>query len=80
MNGSSTNYGLTKVLKKFLHERKQAKLQWLQDPSQINAHNVNNISVKQVKISGTEGISDRQKSLSFTQTGSTKILATCILA
>jgi hypothetical protein len=46
-------------VKKFLHERKQAKLQWLQDPSQINVHNVNNTSVKQVNISGTEGTSDR---------------------
>jgi hypothetical protein len=41
------------------HERQQAKLQWLQDPSQMNAHNVNNTSAKQVNISGTEKTSDR---------------------
>jgi hypothetical protein len=38
---------------------KQAKLQWLQDPSQINADNVNHTEVKQVNISGTEGIFER---------------------
>jgi 5-methylcytosine-specific restriction endonuclease McrBC GTP-binding regulatory subunit McrB len=28
---------------KLLHQRKQAKLQWLQDTSQINGDNLNNI-------------------------------------
>jgi hypothetical protein len=28
---------------KLLDERKQAKLQWLQDPSEINRDNVNNV-------------------------------------
>jgi hypothetical protein len=28
---------------KFLDQRKQAKLQWLQDPSKINGDNLNNI-------------------------------------
>jgi hypothetical protein len=31
---------------KFLDQRKQAKLQWLQDPSKINGDNVNNIRHK----------------------------------
>ena len=28
----------------FLEQRKQAKMQWLQDPSQINVDNLNNVS------------------------------------
>jgi hypothetical protein len=28
---------------KLLYQRKQAKLQWLQDPSEINGDNLNNI-------------------------------------
>jgi hypothetical protein len=28
---------------KLLYQRKQAKLQWLQDPSEINADNLNNV-------------------------------------
>jgi len=28
----------------FLNQRKQAKMQWLQDPNQSNVDNVNNIS------------------------------------
>jgi hypothetical protein len=28
---------------KLLHQRKQAKLQWLQDPSEINGDNLNNV-------------------------------------
>jgi hypothetical protein len=28
---------------KLLDYRKQAKLQWLQDPSEINGHNMNNV-------------------------------------
>jgi hypothetical protein len=28
---------------KLVHQRKQAKLQWLQDPSEINSDNLNNI-------------------------------------
>jgi hypothetical protein len=32
---------------KLLHQRKQAKLQWLQDPSEINGDNLNNIRSQQ---------------------------------
>jgi hypothetical protein len=28
---------------RFLDRRKQAKIQWLQDPSQSNVHNLNNV-------------------------------------
>ena len=28
---------------RFLHQRKQAKMQWIQDPSQSNVNNLNNI-------------------------------------
>jgi hypothetical protein len=31
---------------KLLHHRKQAKLQWLQDPSEINGNNLNNIKLE----------------------------------
>jgi len=36
---------------RFLDQRKQAKMQWLQDPNQTNANNVNNVQL--VDISGT---------------------------
>jgi len=28
---------------RFLHQRKQAKMQWLQDPSQSNVDNISNV-------------------------------------
>jgi hypothetical protein len=31
---------------KLLHQRKQAKLQWLQDPSEINGDNLNNVRLE----------------------------------
>jgi hypothetical protein len=31
---------------RLLHQRKQAKLQWLQDPSEINGDNLNNVRRK----------------------------------
>jgi uncharacterized protein YaaR (DUF327 family) len=31
---------------KLLDQRKQAKLQWLQNPSEINGHNLNNVRCK----------------------------------
>ena len=38
----------------FLDQRKQAKMQWMQDPSQSNVDNLNNVSVKLADISGTK--------------------------
>jgi hypothetical protein len=35
-----------------LNQREQAKLQWLQDPSEVNGDNLNNIKVKPAGISG----------------------------
>jgi hypothetical protein len=40
MDGSSMNHGLMKKVQ-FLDLRKQAKMQWLQDPNQSNLDNVN---------------------------------------
>jgi hypothetical protein len=37
---------------KLLDQRKQAELQWLQDPSEINGDNLNNETMKQPDISG----------------------------
>jgi hypothetical protein len=31
---------------KLLYQRKQTKLQWLQDPSEINGDNLNNVSLE----------------------------------
>jgi hypothetical protein len=46
---------------KLLDRRKQARLQCLQDPSEINEDNLNNTNVKPVGISGIkEGVSQRQ--------------------
>ena len=43
----------------FSNQRKLAEMQWLQDPNQINADNLNNADVKLVDISGKEeGISE----------------------
>jgi hypothetical protein len=35
-----------------LNQRKQVKQQWLQDPSEINGDNLNNINVKPAGIAG----------------------------
>jgi hypothetical protein len=44
-----------------LGKRKHAKLQWLQDPSEINGDNLNNIRRETSGISGIkEGIIERQ--------------------
>jgi hypothetical protein len=37
---------------KLLDQRKQAKLQWLQDPSEINGDNLNNVRRELADISG----------------------------
>jgi hypothetical protein len=34
---------ISKECSKLLEQRKQAKLQWLQDPSEINGDNLNNV-------------------------------------
>jgi hypothetical protein len=39
---------------KLSDQRKQDKLQWLQDPSKINGDNLNDINVKPAGISGTK--------------------------
>jgi hypothetical protein len=36
----------------FLEQRKQAKLQWFQDPSEINGNNMNNVRRAPADISG----------------------------
>jgi hypothetical protein len=41
MNRSGINRGLVKNVQ-FLGQRKQDKMQWLQDPNQSNLHNLNN--------------------------------------
>lgn len=43
----------------FMDKRKQTTLQWLQNPSQINADNINNQDIKLVDISGTKRIFER---------------------
>jgi hypothetical protein len=55
MTYSSINHGFTKKHSKLLNQRKQAKLQWLQNPSQTNGDNMNNICMKLAKLSGTGG-------------------------
>jgi hypothetical protein len=49
-------------------QRKQAKLKWLQYPSQINASNQNNSSVKLVGISRTRENISKVKLMSLKQT------------
>jgi hypothetical protein len=41
-----------KKCSKLLDEKKQAKLQWLQDPSEINGDNLNNIRREANRYSG----------------------------
>jgi hypothetical protein len=46
---------------KLLHQRKEAKLQWLQDPSEINGDNLNNVKHKASKrFRNEERLSERQ--------------------
>jgi hypothetical protein len=40
---------------KFLDQRKQAKMQWLQNPNQSNVDNLNNVRCEGIDISGTKG-------------------------
>jgi hypothetical protein len=42
-----------------LYQRKKAKLQWLQDPSDINGDNLNNISETSRHFRNKEAISER---------------------
>jgi hypothetical protein len=42
------------VCSKLLGKRKQAKLQWLQNPSEISADNLNIEVVKLAELSGTK--------------------------
>jgi hypothetical protein len=42
MNSRSINHGSRRILKKVLDQRKQAKLQWLQNPSEINGDKLDN--------------------------------------
>ena len=46
----------------FLDERKQAKLQWIQDPSQRNVHNLNNVRREASRHFRKKGPSERQNS------------------
>jgi hypothetical protein len=39
----SINHGLMKNVSIFLDPRKQPKMQWVQDPSQSNVDNINNV-------------------------------------
>jgi len=43
MNLSSKNHWFDEECLRFLDERKQAKMQWVQDPSQSNVDNLNNV-------------------------------------
>jgi hypothetical protein len=46
---------------KLVHQRKQAKLQWLQDPSEVNGNNLNNVRREASRyFRKEEGISERQ--------------------
>jgi hypothetical protein len=51
-----------RTLKIFSDERKQAKLQWLQDQSELNGDNLNNVrcEVSRYFRNKNEGISERQ--------------------
>jgi hypothetical protein len=46
MNFKEHKPQLDKGFPELLHQRNQAKLQWLQDPSEINGDNLNNIRRK----------------------------------
>jgi len=43
MNWSSVHHGLLKKVYVFLDQRKQAKIQWIQDPCQSNKDNLNDV-------------------------------------
>jgi hypothetical protein len=40
------SHGLKKICSRLLDQRKQAKLQWLQNPREINGNNLNNVRRK----------------------------------
>jgi hypothetical protein len=43
MNCSSINHGLVNSFSRFLDEREEVNMQWLQDPKQNNVDNLNNV-------------------------------------
>jgi hypothetical protein len=48
-----------KEYSKLLYQRKQTKLQWLQNPSQTTGDSLSNVRWKTIKLSGTKkGISE----------------------
>jgi hypothetical protein len=62
-----------------LDQRKQAKLQWLQNPSEINGDNLNNIHLKPAGISGMKrGDIEETKLMSLQRTVRTRTLEICI--
>jgi hypothetical protein len=70
-----------KCCSKLLDKRKQAKLQWLQDPSELNGDNLNNVRSeaskhfrKKKKIRNIRNI----KLMSLQQTVRTRTSETCI--
>lgn len=64
---------------KFLYERKQAKLQWLEKPSQINANNRNNVRLETSRhFEGKRGNSLKVKLVNLKRAVRTRALETCI--
>jgi hypothetical protein len=64
---------------KLLDQRKQAKLQWLQDPSKINGDNLNNIgrvASRHFRNKKREYLKDKINELA--RTVRTRTLQTCI--
>jgi hypothetical protein len=64
---------------KLLDQRKQAKLQWLQDPSEINTDHLNNIRreiSRHFRNKKREYL--KKKLMRLKRTGRTRILETCI--
>jgi hypothetical protein len=53
-----------------LYQRKQAKLQWLHDPSEINRDNLNNVRCEATDISGIKRGNIRKKKLMSLQRNS----------
>jgi hypothetical protein len=56
---------------KLLDQMKEAKLQWLQDPSKVNSDNLNN---KNVKPAGISGIKEEDKIMSLQRRVKRRIL------
>jgi hypothetical protein len=48
---------------KLLDQRKQAKLQWLQVPSEVNGDNLNNVRCEAAGTSGIKGGNIRKRKL-----------------